>query len=87
MSGRCRHEYDRSSVPLLRLGRRVSGDDSPAGRQVRLPSAATRESRMTAKPSKHALRVDFPTRNSTHSTRALVIPYSDLAAPAKNVSR
>jgi hypothetical protein len=28
----------------------------------------------TAKPSKDALHVDFPTHNSTHSTRALVIP-------------
>jgi hypothetical protein len=80
---KCRHDYDCSSVSSLRIGRRVQGDDSPAGRQVRLPSAATRQSRMTAKPSKDALRVDFPTR----STRAPVIPYSDLAAPAKNVSR
>ena len=36
---------------------------------------------------KDALRYDFPTHNSTHSTSALLIPYSDLAAPAENVSR
>ena len=46
---KCRHDYDCSSVSLLRIGRRVQGDDSPAGRQVRLPSAATRQSRMDRK--------------------------------------